>query len=49
MSREQRSRRQFTTEQTTAILRRHLVDRGPVSELCNELCYVDGMDRLPPA
>jgi hypothetical protein len=34
MSREKRSRRQFT-EQTAAILRRHLVD--PVSELCNEL------------
>ena len=30
MSREKRSRRQFTTEQTAAILRRHLVD--PVSE-----------------
>lgn len=37
MSREKRSRRQFTTEQTAAILRRHLVDKGPVSELCNEL------------
>ena len=27
MSREKRSRRQFTTEQTAAILRRHLVDK----------------------
>ena len=35
MSREKRSRRQFTTEQAAAILRRHLVD--PVSDLCNAL------------
>lgn len=32
-----RSRRQFTTEQKAAILRRHLVDKIPVSDLCNEL------------
>jgi transposase-like protein len=32
-----RSRRKYTTEQKVAILRRHLVDRVPVSELCNEL------------
>ncbi len=37
MSRETRSRRQFTPEHTAAILQRHLADKGPVSELCNEL------------
>ncbi len=31
-----RSRRQHTTEQKVAILRRHLVDKVPVSDLCNE-------------
>jgi len=31
-----RSRRQFTTEQKVAILRRHMVDKVPVSDLCNE-------------
>ena len=31
-----RSRRQFSTEQKVAILRRHLVDRVPVSDLCDE-------------
>jgi len=39
MSREKRSRRQFTTEQTAAILRRHLVDKGPVSELCTSSAF----------
>ena len=33
---EKKKRRQFTTEQKTAILRRHLVDKVPVSELCEE-------------
>jgi transposase-like protein len=32
-----RSRRQFSSEQKAAILRRHLGDKVPVSELCNEL------------
>lgn len=32
-----RSRRQFTTEQKVAMLRRHMVDKVPVSDLCNEL------------
>jgi len=32
-----RPRRHFTTEQKAEILRRHLVDKLPVSELCNEL------------
>lgn len=32
-----RSRRNFTTEQKVALLRRHLVDKVPVSDLCNEL------------
>ena len=29
-------RRKYTTEQKVAILRRHLVDRVPVSDLCEE-------------
>lgn len=37
MSKEaKRSRRQFHTEQKVAILRRHLVDKVPVSDLCDE-------------
>lgn len=32
-----RSRRNYTTEQKVALLRRHLVDKVPVSDLCNEL------------
>jgi len=31
-----RTRRQFSTEQKVAILRRHLVDKVPVSNLCDE-------------
>lgn len=31
-----RPRRQFTTEQKVAILRRHFVDKVPVSQLCEE-------------
>jgi transposase len=31
-----RSRRQFSVEQKVAILRRHLVDKVPVSDLCDE-------------
>jgi transposase-like protein len=31
-----RQRRHFTPEQKAAILRRHLVDKKPVSEICNE-------------
>jgi transposase-like protein len=33
---EKPSRRRFTTEQKVAILRRHLVDKVPVSDLCDE-------------
>jgi transposase len=37
MSKEaKRSRRQFSTEQKVAILHRHLVDKVPVSDLCDE-------------
>ncbi len=37
MSQEsKRSRRRFDTEQKVAILRRHLVDKVPVSDLCDE-------------
>lgn len=32
-----RTRRQFSTDEKAAILRRHLVDKTPVSDLCNEL------------
>lgn len=34
---KKRSRRHFTTEQKIEILRRHMVDKVPVSDLCNEL------------
>jgi transposase-like protein len=37
MSSSRRSRRHFTTEQKVAILERHMVDKVPVSDLCNEL------------
>ncbi len=33
---ERRIRRKFTTEQKAAILRRHLQDKVPVSDLCDE-------------
>jgi transposase-like protein len=33
---EKRSRRQFTNEEKAAILSRHLVDKIPVSDLCEE-------------
>jgi len=36
MSNSQRSRRHFTTEQKVTLLKRHLVDKVPVSDLCNE-------------
>ena len=32
-----KSRRQFTTEQKVAILRRHLIDKVSVSDLCEEM------------
>jgi len=32
-----RPRRQFSSEQKAEILRRHLVEKVPISELCNEL------------
>jgi transposase len=34
---KKRSRRHFTTEQKVEILRRHMVDKVPASDLCNEL------------
>ncbi len=37
MSQEsKRSRRQFNTDQKVTILRRHLVDKVPISDLCDE-------------
>jgi transposase len=36
MSSSKRSRRHFTTEQKVAILKRHMVDKVPVSDLCDE-------------
>ena len=32
-----KTRKQYTAEQKVAILRRHLVDKEPVSKLCDEL------------
>ena len=32
-----KERKHFTPEEKVAILRRHLVDKVPVSELCEEL------------
>lgn len=32
-----RTRRQFTTEEMAALLRRHLVDKVPVADICDEL------------
>lgn len=36
MSKSRRSRRHYTTEQKAAILKEHLVDKAPVSEVCNK-------------
>lgn len=36
MSNPKRSRRHFTTDQKVALLRRHLVDKDPVSTICDE-------------
>ena len=36
MSDPKRSRRHFTTEQKVALLKRHLIDKVPVSDLCDE-------------
>lgn len=36
MSNTNRSRRNFTTEQKVALLQRHLVDKEPVSKICDE-------------
>jgi len=36
ISYSKRSRRHYTTEQKVAILKCHLVDKVPVSDLCNE-------------
>ena len=36
MTKKKTPRRRFTTEQKTAILRRHLVDKVAVSDLCEE-------------
>jgi len=33
---QKRNRRKFTTEQKVGILHRHLVDKVPVSDLCDE-------------
>ncbi len=32
-----KARKQYTAEEKVAILRRHLVDKEPVSKLCDEL------------
>jgi transposase-like protein len=35
-----KERKHFTPEEKVAILRRHLVDKVPVSELCEELAWI---------
>ena len=37
MKAERKSRRSFTGGEKVSVLRRHLVDRVPVSELCDEI------------
>jgi transposase-like protein len=37
MSKSKRARRQFTTEQKADVLRRNMMEKVPVSDLCNEL------------
>jgi transposase len=37
MSSTKKTRRHYTTEQKVAILKRHMIDKVPVSDLCNEL------------
>ena len=37
-----KARRHYTTEQKVALLKRHMVDKVPVSDLCNE-------EHLPPS
>ena len=37
MADSKRKRRQFSTEEKAGILRRHMVDKVAVSDLCNEL------------
>lgn len=37
MSKSRKARRPYTTEQKVAILRRHLVDKVPVSQVCEEV------------
>src|ERR1700760_1656240 len=34
---KRRARRQFTTEQKSDVLRRNMIEKVPVSDLCNEL------------
>ena len=36
MSSSKKTRRHYSTEQKVAILKRHMVDKVPVSDLCNE-------------
>lgn len=36
MNKKRRTRRSYSAEQKAAILRRHLVDKVPVSDLCDE-------------
>lgn len=44
MSRKnERKRRQFTADDKAAILRRHLADKVPVSDLCNEYHILPGL------
>lgn len=37
MAKSKRARRQFTTQQKADVLRRRMIEKVPVSDLCNEL------------
>jgi transposase len=58
MSKPKRKRRTYSVEQKAAIIRRHLIDKVPVSDLCDEYKMQPSvfyswqkqlMDRLPEA
>jgi transposase len=44
---KQRTRRLFTAEQKAAILKRHLIDKVQVSDLCDEYQLTPSL-RAPP-
>jgi len=48
MSSSKRSRRHFTTEQKVAILKRHMVDKVPVSDARRQLDLAIDVSDMPP-